>query len=73
MQSTVVEFDARVGPYQPWWRQIEVLVHGWPAAPRRVTLGHVVVPSHYDAAAQTLHIMLPDIVKSERLRIEEGR
>ena len=30
----VVEFDAREGQFQPWWRQIDVHVHGWTGSAR---------------------------------------
>lgn len=41
----VVEFDARQGQFRPWWRQIEIRVHGWSGAPRVVLVGDSAAPS----------------------------
>ncbi len=65
-----VEFDRREGSYPPWWRQIELEVHGMASAPRRVRLGNMTLLSGYDPTRQTLHVNLPDLGAGGRLRIE---
>jgi alpha-glucosidase len=66
----IVEFDAREGRYPAWWRQIDLEVHGLASAPRRVLLGTLALPSRFDAAHQTLRILLPDVAAGARLSIE---
>lgn len=68
-RAIIVEFDAREGRYPPWWRQIDLEVHGMASAPRRVLFGSAPVPSRYDGAQQSLRITLPDAAGA-RVRIE---
>ena len=69
---TLVEFAAREGRRPPWWKHVDLTVHGVTAAPRRVLLGRRTVPSRYDAGSQTLRLSLPDGADAARVRIENA-
>jgi alpha-glucosidase len=53
----VLDFARREGRFRPWWRQIEVTVHGWSGDSR---IGDGKVAATADAGAQTLAFTLPD-------------
>ncbi len=55
-----LSFGAREGRFKPWWRRIEVVVHGVKAAPARVSLAGQALSSQYDAPSQTLRLSMPD-------------
>jgi alpha-glucosidase len=67
-----LDFDAREGRYAPWWREIDVEVHGMASAPHRVMQGGAVLQSRYDALAQTLHVTVPDPARGAELRIQSA-
>jgi len=69
-QGVTVEFAAREGHYKPWWHEIELVVHGVEAAPRRVLVGKGTVASQYDTGSQTLRFIEPDRATTTRMRIE---
>ena len=69
-QGLTLEFAAREGHYKPWWHEIEVVVYGVEAAPRRVLIGKGKVASQYDVVGQTLRISLADLPATTRVRID---
>jgi alpha-glucosidase len=68
-QDMTIEFGVREGAYRPWWRQIELRVHGVTAAPASVRLGSKALASQYDAPTQTLTVALPDLAAAARVTI----
>jgi alpha-glucosidase len=54
-----VAFDKREGSYEPWWKAIRVVVHGWQGA-AHATLGGHPLDVTVDAAAQTASFTIPD-------------
>ncbi|MBS0396260.1 MAG: DUF5110 domain-containing protein, partial [Proteobacteria bacterium] len=65
-----VELGARSGGYAPWWRQVELTVHGLLAAPRAVRLDAQPVAASYDAARGVLRLRLAEAAPARRLVIE---
>jgi alpha-glucosidase len=55
----MVHFDRRVGNYKPWWKQIEVTVHGW-AGPVRVRASDKAIPAIIGEGARIAAFTLPD-------------
>jgi alpha-glucosidase len=60
-------FDPRQGTHRPWWRSIEVVVHGWSGSAPRATLDGRAVDAQADAATRTLRLALPDLPGAARL------
>jgi len=60
--SVVVGFGERQGSYSPWWKNIEVVIYGWPSSQAEAKLAGATkaLPTTYDAAAHALHISMPD-------------
>jgi alpha-glucosidase len=58
-EGVTVEFEAREGSFAPWWRSIEVVVHGW-RGPARATVGTAAPAVETNAAAQTARLVVPD-------------
>ncbi|MCL1633037.1 DUF5110 domain-containing protein [Luteimonas sp. SX5] len=54
-----LSFEQRAGDYVPWWRRIEVIVHGWRGA-ARVELDGKPVAATADASKQTLRFEISD-------------
>ena len=63
-------FDAREGSFAPWWKSIEVVLHGWDGVPARATLAGTVLTTRLDAKAYTLRVTVPDQAGRAELRIE---
>jgi alpha-glucosidase len=55
----MVHFDKRVGRYKPWWKAVEVTVHGW-AGPVRVRANGRTIPATTDENAKVAAFLLPD-------------
>ena len=55
----MVHFDKRIGGYKPWWKAMEVTVHGW-AGPVRVRANGRTIPATTDEAAKIVSFRLPD-------------
>ena len=55
----MVHFDKRVGSYKPWWKQIEVTVHGW-TGPAKVRASGKTIPATTGEGAQVVAFTLPD-------------
>lgn len=68
--TMTIGFSAREGTYAPWWDRIDLVIHDWDSAPRRVLLGGKAVHSSYDASGRELHINLPDIPVAAQVTIE---
>ncbi|HTP40460.1 MAG TPA: TIM-barrel domain-containing protein [Steroidobacteraceae bacterium] len=58
-QGLTVSFDARAGSYRPWWKTVDVVVHGWRGGASASFAGKPasvrVVPQ-----AQEVHVLLDD-------------
>jgi alpha-glucosidase len=54
-----IGFDAREGDFVPWWKRIEIVVHGWQGA-ARVETGRNAIESIADAGARTLRFTIDD-------------
>ncbi len=54
----MIHFEKRVGSYKPWWKQIEVTVHGW-TGPVRVRASGETIPAVADENAQIVAFTLP--------------
>ena len=55
-----VIFEARVGAYPPWWKSVDVTVHGVKTAGMKASLGGANAPANWDAEGQALHVLIPD-------------
>jgi len=55
----MVHFDKRVGRYKPWWKQIEVTVHGW-GGPVRVRADGKTFPTVTGEGPQIVAFILAD-------------
>jgi alpha-glucosidase len=62
-----IDFAARMGRYQPWWKEIAVTVHG--ATNRRPKLNGRTIPATMDSATQTLRFTIADQPKAARIEI----
>jgi alpha-glucosidase len=63
-----IEFDAREGQFQPWWREIDVHVHGW-TGPARADLDGRPLGDRALTQAGTLQIRIDDQRGPARLSI----
>jgi alpha-glucosidase len=63
-----VDFEAREGGFQPWWRQLEVRVHDW-GGPGRASLDGRVVTDRILPHSGTLRVTLGDQRGPARLSI----
>jgi len=66
-----VLFGAREGTYAPWWKNIEVVLYGWPSTQAEAHLSGsgAALPTSYDSPMRALHVVVPDIAGSAELRI----
>jgi alpha-glucosidase len=55
----MVHFDKRVGSFRPWWKHIEVTVHGW-TGPARVRSNGKTIPALTGEGTQIVAFTLPD-------------
>jgi len=55
----MVQFDRREGGYRPWWKQIEVWVHGW-SGPVVVRQGDRKIPATGGEGAQAVAFTIAD-------------
>ena len=55
----MLHFDRREGTYKPWWKQIEVWVHGW-NGPARVRANGRTLRSIWGEGAQAVAFTVPD-------------
>ncbi|MES1158964.1 MAG: TIM-barrel domain-containing protein [Terricaulis silvestris] len=67
--AIVVNFAAREGRFTPWWRQIDVVVHGWDRASASASLGPRAIAARVDADAQTAHVLVSDTLRATELRL----
>jgi alpha-glucosidase len=61
-----IAFDAREGRYAPWWKRIEVVVHGWKGAARVEQDGRA-IEAVADADAGTLRFAIDDQPAAARI------
>jgi len=57
----MVHFDKSTGSYKPWWKEMEVTVHGW-TGPARVRANGRTIPAITGEGAQIVAFNLPDQV-----------
>ncbi len=71
--AVTVNFSARQGSWTPWWKNIEVVVYGWPSAQARAKVAGSaqMLQTTYDAQAHALHVVIPDAVDKQQLQIVE--
>ncbi|PTQ13591.1 alpha-glucosidase [Sphingomonas oleivorans] len=55
-----LSFDRREGRFQPWWKEVDLVIHGWSGASARATMGGRTLASTVDAGAGLLRVTLPD-------------
>ncbi|MDE2370366.1 MAG: glycoside hydrolase family 31 protein [Burkholderiales bacterium] len=71
--ALTLDFEAREGTHRPWWRRVEVVIHGWSGGVPRATLDGRAVDARFDAATQTLTLAMPDPGGPARLVVAGGR
>ena len=67
-----VTFDKRDGSYSPWWKEIDIVVHGW-QGPAVVMNGGTNVPTTSDAASHTVRMTVPDIATGGTISFATAR
>lgn len=70
--GVTLSFAQREGDYAPWWRRIEVVVHGW-RGDARVELGGKPVAATPDASRQTLRLEIDDQPAAARLSLRAAK
>jgi len=70
--SVSVQFGERQGTYAPWWKQIEVVIYGWPSTKADAKLAGSAQPlrTTYDAATHALHVVVPEMARKGELQIK---
>ena len=70
--SVSVQFGERHGTYAPWWKQIEVVIYGWPSTKADAKLAGSAQPlrTTYDAATHALHVVVPEMARKGELQIK---
>ncbi|QXQ08422.1 DUF5110 domain-containing protein [Sphingosinicellaceae bacterium] len=63
-----VRFATRAGSFSPWWKQFQVVVHGWQGAARARVQGRR-TEGRVDDAAQTLTLIVPDQPRASTIAI----
>jgi hypothetical protein len=53
-----VSFDAREGSFQPWWKSLDIVVHGWDGGAHAKLAGSDVASRN--AQAHELHVVVAD-------------
>ena len=69
VQGLAVVFDKREGRHQPWWKQIEVVIHAWRSGDTKVAIEDVALASSYDANMQAVRFTIPDQKGSRRIDV----
>ncbi|MDE2135046.1 MAG: DUF4968 domain-containing protein [Alphaproteobacteria bacterium] len=64
-------FDAREGSYAPWWKSIEVVLHGWDANSARAAIAGTAMTTRLNAKARTVSVVVPDQAGRAELLIEQ--
>lgn len=67
-EGLVIEFEAREGRFVPWWKRIDVTVHGWQGG-ARVEHGGLDIAKVADAATRTLRFAIDDQRDAARILI----
>ena len=71
--ATSLTFGAREGLYAPWWRGIDVTIHGWDRPAPRVVAGGRPVLATLDPSTATLRFTLPDLARTTTILLEPVR
>lgn len=68
-----VKLAAPTGKYQPWWKNIDVVVYGWeqPGATATLASGGKLTARH-DATARTVRVTVPASAQGAELRLTKG-
>lgn len=69
--GVTVDFSPRQGTWQPWWKQVEVVVYGWHSAAAHARWSGSAQAPHtrYDAAQHALHVVVPDAPGAAQLQV----
>ena len=67
-----LEFDQRAGTFHPWWKQMEIVVHGWRGTARAMLDGRAVA-TRADTKTRTLSITVGDLAGAAKLIIQRAR
>jgi alpha-glucosidase len=57
--GVAVTIDRAEGSFRPWWREVEVVVHGWMPGDVQVKRARATIPAVTDARAQTASVRVP--------------
>ena len=68
--AATIAFGTREGRYKPWWRGIDVVVHGWTGAAPAIRFGGKTIAASVDAATHSLRFTLPDIERAASVKIK---
>jgi alpha-glucosidase len=66
-RGLTVSFDARAGTFQPWWKSLDIVVHGWDGGARATLAGSDVASKPQQA--HELHLVIADQVGAAELVI----
>jgi alpha-glucosidase len=69
-ESVTVKIAPREGTFTPWWKELEVQLHGAPHAPRRTRVNGVNHPSAFDARAGVARVRLADAPAGSEISVE---
>ena len=71
--TITVQFGERTGTFAPWWKNVEVVLYGWPSAQAKATVtgSPAALKTKYDSATHALHVVVPDMAGKGELRISE--
>jgi alpha-glucosidase len=70
-KGLTIDFESREGQYGPWWKAIELDIHGW-QGPAAAMLDNQAVPAQFDADSHALRLVIPDQVGPARLSISHS-
>jgi alpha-glucosidase len=64
-----VNIKAPEGRYQPWWNQIEVIVHGATQPAKSVLVNDRPASASYDNDRGAIHLLLPNVPQEAIIKI----
>jgi alpha-glucosidase len=69
--NVAITFDPRQGSYRPWWKQIEVIVHGR-SGRDRVSSSTVSIRDAHPSSAGSMHFYLSDIPNGGTIKVDRA-
>jgi alpha-glucosidase len=70
-EGVEVYFESRQGQYRPWWKTIELNIHGWQGT-ATVKLADQAMAVQSDTDAHTLRVLIPDQEGPSRLTVRHS-